>query len=63
MKELEGLTYEEQLSPIGLFCLEKKKMSLRGNLIAVYNLLMRASREGAADLSSLVAHDRPKGMA
>lgn len=52
MKELEGLTYKEQLSTIGLFSLEK--MSLRGNLIAVYSFLMRESREGGADLSSLV---------
>ncbi|KAK4810807.1 LOW QUALITY PROTEIN: hypothetical protein QYF61_008779 [Mycteria americana] len=52
---LEGLTYEERLRIVGLFSLEKKR--LRGDLIAVCNFLMRGSREGGADLFSLVSGD------
>lgn len=48
---LESMTYEEQLSILGLFSLEKRRM--RGNVIAVYNFLMKESRERGADVFSL----------
>ena len=39
--------------------LEKRR--LRGNLIAFYSFLRRGSREGGADLFSLVSSDRMHG--
>ncbi|KAK4811120.1 hypothetical protein QYF61_019751 [Mycteria americana] len=59
MKGIECMTYEEQLRILGLFSLEKRR--LRGDLIAVYSFLMRGSREGGADLFSLVSGDRTRG--
>uniref|UniRef100_A0A493TB79 Reverse transcriptase domain-containing protein n=1 Tax=Anas platyrhynchos platyrhynchos TaxID=8840 RepID=A0A493TB79_ANAPP len=54
-KGLEGKMYEEQLRPLDLFSLEKRR--LRGNLIAVYNFLARGSGE-AGDLFSVNTSDK-----
>ncbi|KAK4828790.1 LOW QUALITY PROTEIN: hypothetical protein QYF61_000847 [Mycteria americana] len=56
VKGLEGMIYEERLRILSMFSLEKRR--LRGHFIAVYNFLMRRSREGGADLFSLVSGDR-----
>ncbi|KAJ7426486.1 hypothetical protein WISP_15301 [Willisornis vidua] len=59
MKGLEGKPYEEQLSSLSLFSLEKRR--LRGDLIVAFNVLMRESREADPDLFSLVTGDRTQG--
>ena len=59
VKGLEGKTYEEQLRALGLFSLEKRR--LRGDLIAVYNFLMRRSRGTGADLFSVINSDGTQG--
>jgi len=50
LKGLEGMTHEELLRILGLFSLEKRRM--RGDFIAVYNLLMMGSGEGGFVLFS-----------
>ncbi|KAJ7407025.1 hypothetical protein WISP_129249 [Willisornis vidua] len=57
VKGLEGKLYEEWLRSLGLFILEKRK--LRGDLIEVYNFLMK--RTGSSDLFSVVISDRTRG--
>lgn len=56
VKGLEGVTCEEQLRILGLSSLKNRRP--KGDLIAAYNFLMRRSREGGADLFSLVPSDR-----
>jgi len=58
VKGLEGMSYEEQLSTLGLSGLEKRK--LRGDLIALYSFLRRGSGQGGAELFSR-SRDRVHG--
>ena len=50
------MTYKEWLRIGGLFSLEKKR--LRGDLTAVYSVLMRGSRGGDTDLFFLASSER-----
>ena len=59
MTGLEGMSYEERLRTLGLSSLEKRR--LRDNLIALCSFLRRGSREGGAELFSLVPSDRMRG--
>ena len=59
MKGQEVMSYDERLRTLGLSSLEKRR--LRGDLIALYSFLRRGSREGGADLFSLVSSDRMCG--
>jgi len=56
VKELEGMSCEEELRALGLSGLEKRR--LRGNLVTPYSFLRRRSGEGGVDLFSLVSSDR-----
>lgn len=48
MKGFEGKTYEEKLKSLGLFSLEKRRLS--GNLIMTCSFLLRGTRAGDDDL-------------
>lgn len=48
LKQLEGMTYKEQVRIFGLFSLRKR--SLRSDLVAVYNALKKRRRDGSVDV-------------
>lgn len=48
LKQLEGMTYKEQVRIFGLFSLQKR--SLRSDLVAVYNALKKGRRDGSVDV-------------
>ncbi|KAJ7418847.1 cd99 antigen-like [Willisornis vidua] len=59
VKGPEGKPYEEWLRSFCLFSLEKRR--LRGDLIAVYNFLVRRRGGAGTDLFSVVTSDRSQG--
>ncbi|KAJ7395039.1 hypothetical protein BTVI_158767 [Pitangus sulphuratus] len=58
-KGFEGKPYEEWLSSLGLFSLEKRR--LRGNLITVYNFLVRGRGGSDTGPFSVVTSDGTQG--
>ena len=59
VKGLEEKLYEEQLKPLCLFSLEKRR--LREDLIKVCSFLPRGGEGAGADLLSLLTNDRTRG--
>lgn len=58
-KGIEGMNYKERLRILGFFSLEARR--LRGALIAVRSFHTNGSREGGAELFSLVSSERTQG--
>ena len=59
IKGLEYLSYEERLSDLGLFSLEKRR--LRGDLINVYKYLRCGGQSGEGRDFSAACGDRTRG--
>jgi len=55
-KGLEGKPYEERLRSLGLFSLEKRRLT--GGLVTVYSFLTRGSGGAGFDLFSPDTNDR-----
>ena len=59
IKHLEHLSYEERLSDLGLFSLEKRRP--RGDLINIYKYLKCGRQRDTANFFSVVCGDRRRG--
>ena len=59
IKGLEHLSYEERLSNLDVFSLEKRR--LNGDLINVYKYFKRGSQRDMAYLFSVICGDRTRG--